>query len=117
MKMKFPLYARILFWFFLNVLFLCAAFFAVARVQFKFGLDSLISGPAGDRLQSVTQLLTAELRDRPQSEWDKVLGRFSEASHVQFFLFGKDGEQIAGMRLQLPPEVRARVVERRRLIP
>ena len=65
MKIKLPLYAKILFWFFLNLVFLGVIFLVVARVQFRFGLDSLIAGPAGQNIQNAIQLLTAELRDSP----------------------------------------------------
>lgn len=112
MKLRFPLYAKILFWFFLNVVFLCAVFFVVARGQFHFGLDALISGPAGGRLQTVTQLIAGELRDRPQKDWNAVLQRFTEAYKVRFRIFRNDGQQLAGEPVTLPPEVRARMNER-----
>ncbi|MDB6022768.1 MAG: Integral rane sensor signal transduction histidine kinase [Pedosphaera sp.] len=116
MKIRFPLYAKILFWFFLNVVFLCAVFLVAARGQFHFGLDTLISGPAGDRLQTVTQVITEELRDRPQQEWNGVLQRFSDAYHVQFYLFHNE-DMLAGTPVELPSEVRARMMERRGMNP
>ena len=50
MKLKLPLYAKILFWFFLNLVFLGVVFLVVARVQFRFGLDSLIAGPGRETM-------------------------------------------------------------------
>ena len=111
MKIKFPLYAKILFWFFLNVVFLGAVFLIAARGQLHFGLDALISGPAGDRLQEVTRLISEELRDRPQSEWDNVLKRFSDVYHVRFYLF-RNSDQLAGATVMLPREVEQRLMER-----
>ncbi len=116
MKIKFPLYAKILIWFFLNVIFLCAVFLLVARGQFRFGLDALISGPAGENFQKVTQSLTAELRDRPQTQWDAVLQHFSDTYNVQFYLF-RNTNQIAGAPVSLPAEVRDRVTGRRGMGP
>ena len=113
MKTKFPLYAKILFWFFLNVIVLVAVFYFVARVQLRFGLDSLVAGQAGERIQSVTRLITAELRERPRDEWDSTLKRFSDAYSIEFLLFRNDGFQIAGVPLELPPEVQEKVRERR----
>src|SRR5579859_7961938 len=110
MKMKFPLYAKILFWFFLNVVFLGAVFLFVARGQLHFGLDALISGPAGGRLQDVTRLISEELRVLPQSEWNGVLQRSSDVYHVQFYLF-HNGDQLAGATVTLPREVRDRMSE------
>lgn len=112
MKIKFPLYAKILFWFFLNLVLLGAVFFVVARGQLRFGLDTLIAGPAGERIQSVAQVMTAELRGRPQAEWNGVLKEFSEAYRVDFYLF-HDGEQLAGKTLTLPEAVRERMPDRR----
>ncbi len=113
MKIKFPLYTKILFWFFLNVVFLGAVFLIVARVQFKFGLDSLVNGPAGENIQRVTQSLRTSLRNRPRADWNEVLKEFGDIYKVRFFLFRNDGGQIAGDEVNLPPEVRARIAVRR----
>ncbi len=115
MKTRFPLYLKILVWFFLNVAFLCAAFLIVARVQFRFGLDSLISGPAGEPLQNVTRLLTAELADRPRSDWDDLLKESGDEHHVKFYLFHNSAgqlQQLAGEPVDLPPGVRQRMPSR-----
>jgi two-component system, OmpR family, sensor histidine kinase CpxA len=115
MKTRFPLYLKILFWFFLNVAFLCAAFLIVARVQFRFGWDSLISGPAGEPLQNVTRLLTAELANRPRAEWNDVLKESGDEHHVKFYLFHNAPgqlEQVAGEPVELPPTVLSRVMSR-----
>src|SRR5690349_17362575 len=102
MKTKFPLYAKILFWFFLNVVVLAVVFFFVARVQFRFGLDSLIAGKAGERMQSITKLIMEDLKDRPRIEIDSVLKRFGAAYSLDFFIFRNDGAQIAGEPMELP---------------
>src|SRR5579863_10253433 len=107
MKIKLPLYGKILLWFFLNLVLLVAAFFIIARVQFKFGLDSLISGPAGERVRAIAQVLSEELKGAPRSDWDASLKRFSDAYKVEFYMFREDGVQAAGAPVTLPPEVRA----------
>src|SRR4051794_24538554 len=117
MKTKFPLYAKILFWFFLNVVVLAVVFFFVARVQFRFGLDSLIAGKAGERMQAITRLIMDDLRDRPRTEINPVLKRFGEAYSLEFYLFRNDGVQIAGETLDLPAQVQEKIRERRAMIP
>jgi two-component system sensor histidine kinase CpxA len=112
MKIKLPLYAKILFWFFLNVVFLGVIFFVVARVQFRFGLDSLIAGPGGQNVENVIQLLGAELRDSGADQWDAVLKRFGETYKVQFYLF-RGVEQVSGPKVNLPQPVRDRMPNRR----
>ena len=41
MSRRFPLYAKILLWFFLNLVLLAAVFYLLFRAQFHFGLDSI----------------------------------------------------------------------------
>lgn len=108
MRVKFPLFVKILGWFFLNMVFLGAVFLAVARWQFHFGLDSLIAGPLGDRMQSVADVMSGELRDRPKGDWNSVLEHFSDAYHVKFYLF-RDDEQMAGVTVTLPEDVRQKI--------
>jgi len=69
--------------------------------------DALSS--AGDTLRNLVALV-ADLSDRPRSEWDGVLRRFSDAYQLQFYLFhNNDGAELAGEPVQLPREVRARI--------
>ena len=113
MKIRFPLYAKILLWFFLNLVFLGLVFYAVFRMQFRFGLDSLLAGRAGDQIQAVSEIILNGLRERPRADWNEVLKGISEAYQIQFFVFRNDGGQIAGASLDLPPEVRERLIEPR----
>jgi two-component system sensor histidine kinase CpxA len=112
MPRGFPLYARILFWLFLNLVALASAFYLLVRAQFGFGLDWLLSGSAGQRVDAVSNVIVAELNDRARSEWDNILKRFSAAYHIQFVLFHANGEQLAGGATRLPPEVHTKLVER-----
>ena len=113
MKVRFPLYAKILLWFFLNLVFLAIAFFAFLKIQFHLGLDSLLLGQAGDRIQAVSQIISSELNDAPKAQWSGILERFSSAYQVQFYLFHLDGGQVAGETIALPAEVHAKFTERR----
>jgi two-component system sensor histidine kinase CpxA len=109
MKCRFPLYAKILLWFFLNLLLLVAAFGVFLAVQFQFGLDSLLAGQAGGRLRAVNEVIMRELHQAPKLGWEAVLARFSESYGLRFVLFRPDGQQIAGETMELPTEVRSRV--------
>ena len=113
MKFRFPLLPKILAWFFLNLVVLGVAFFFVLKVQFRFGLDSLLAGRVGDRVQAVSDVMTGELKAKPLSGWAEVLKNFGKAYKVQFFVFRRDGSQIAGESITLPAVVAARVAERR----
>lgn len=112
MTRHFPLYARILFWLFLNLVALASAFYLLVRVQFGFGLDWLLAGSAGQRVDAVSNVIFAELNDHARAKWGGILKRFSAAYQIQFVLFHANGEQLAGDATRLPPEVHAKVVER-----
>lgn len=111
-RVRWPLYARILGWLVLNLLVLALLFYGFFRIQFRFGLDSLLVGRAGDRIQAVSELISFELSDTPRSQWNTVLERFSSAYRLQFYLFRADGTQEAGEPINLPREVARRVGER-----
>lgn len=112
MKPRFPLSAKILLWFFLNLLLLVAVFYLVLRVQFRFGLDLLVSGRGGDRIQGIANVIAAELVEQQREEWDATLARFGDGYGVRFALFRPDGGHVAGEKLELPREVLERLRER-----
>ena len=113
MKARFPLYTKILLWFFLNLLVLALAGAIVFFAQFGGGSEWLVAGPAGDRLQAMARVIRDELHMRPRGEWDQILQRFSTAYSVEVFLFRNEGAQVAGARVTLPRLVFERLVERR----
>jgi two-component system, OmpR family, sensor histidine kinase CpxA len=110
MPARFPLYARILCWFFLNIGLLGAGLYLVLRGG-SAG-EWLIMQQADPRLQSVARLLQQELQPLPREEWSPVLKKYSEAYDMAFAVFGNNGRQLAGDTLTLPERVRARLLER-----
>lgn len=110
MPARFPLLARILVWFFLNLVLLAAVVFLFLRSEFR--LDALMTGRGGERVQQVADVLLAELRLRPRMEWDGILSRFGEAYGIRLLLFAHPDEQVAGERMFLPPEVGERLPRR-----
>lgn len=110
MTLRFPLYAKILVWFFLNLLLVAGIFLVLLRGQFHSGLDWLLEAGAGQRIQSVCDVIMSDIADRPRSEWSQVLTRFDEAYQLHFCLFdNSDGTQVAGEPIDLPLRVRARL--------
>jgi hypothetical protein len=94
MKRRFPLYAKILVWFFLNLVLL--GIVTIAVLGGRVGINLLLAGHVGERVRGVNGVIRAELRQRPSSEWTEVLQRHSEAYRVKFLLFRIDGTQLAG---------------------
>jgi two-component system, OmpR family, sensor histidine kinase CpxA len=103
---RFPLYARILLWLGLNLGMLLAAFVLLLVSQGQIGLDKLLSGSAGARLDALANVMLAELSERPRQDWKAVLDRFGQAYGVQFLVFRADATQLAGETEILPPKVR-----------
>ena len=110
MAARFPLLARILVWFFLNLAMLGLVVLFLVRSEFR--LDALMAGRGGERMQQLADVLTDELRERPRAEWDEILRRFGEGYGIRLLLFGPGGEQVAGEPTVLPPEVRERLPRR-----
>ena len=95
-RTAFPLSAKILLWFFLNLVFVAVVAAFVVQGQFRFGLDSLLAGRAGERLQAMSELVLADLNSHPQDEWSGILTRFADAYQVQIAAVRNDGSRIAG---------------------
>jgi two-component system sensor histidine kinase CpxA len=110
-RVRFPLYAQVLLWLFLNLAGLSLVFYLVFRAQFHLGLDSLLMGRAGDRIQAVRDLVAVELREAGRDGWNGVLRRFGGAYHVELYLFRNDGLQLAGEPLVPPPALVAKLTE------
>ena len=110
MKLRFPLFAKILLWFFLNLLLLGAVFYGFFRVQFHVGLDMLLAGPAGERVEALGTVIGEELRAAPPEQRADILTRFGAGYGVQLALVRPDGTPVAEKAATLPPEVKARLM-------
>src|SRR5438093_6903082 len=113
MRLRIPIYGQILAWFFLNLAVLCAILYLLARVEFRLGLDSLLLGTAGERIQAVGNIIAQELSERGPPEWDAILRRFNDAYGIDFTLFLNDASQLAGSKTLLPAPVRQKILEGR----
>src|ERR1035438_389353 len=111
MRLRFPLYAKILLWFFLNLVVLGGAFLLLVRAQFHYGMDWLLAAGAGERIQAISDVIVSEVNDRPRSEWNAALKPFDDAYQIQFLIYSAVGDQLAGASNPLPPEVRKRLGE------
>jgi two-component system, OmpR family, sensor histidine kinase CpxA len=118
MNVRFPLYAKVLLWFFLNLVAVGAGLYIFFHTQVKLGLNSLMMGRSGDRIQAVSEVITAELNKASgQAAWDDILQRFSDSYHLPFYLFHSDGRQLAGEPVVLPRPVVNVLGERRQPAP
>lgn len=109
---RFPLYAKILLWFFLNLLVVAAVLFVIASEHFRVGPELLAIGGAGERIRGLAELISGQLEQRPRREWDAELKRFGAQFAVEFLIYRNNAEQIAGTPTELPADVRQRLTER-----
>ena len=104
-RASFPLSLKILALFLLNIALLVTALFFIFRSQFAPGLDSVMAGNSGEKIKSALQLITDELDDSKESEWEEELARFSEAYGVTFTLYRATGDKVAGVDQNLPMSI------------
>ena len=104
------LYARTLCWFFAILALLGAGIYFALRPGRA--SDWLVMQQAEPRLQSIVRLLAPELQPLPQSEWNAVLQKYSEAHGMTFTIFDAGGQQLAGESLALPQKVRGSLIQR-----
>jgi two-component system sensor histidine kinase CpxA len=106
---RFPLLARILAWFFLNLVLVVLLVGAFFHFEFRLGFDSLLLGQTDERIRAVREVLGPQLSEAPASQWDAILERFSDAYQVRFYLLAEDGHPLAGDPVVLPTEVQRRL--------
>src|SRR4051794_31379387 len=111
MKVPFPLRWKIFAWFVVNLAVLGLVIAGYLRAQFRFGVDSLLAGRAGDRLEAIAGPLTTELRRLPNAEWAGAIRRYTTAYGVRAAAFRNDGGFIAGDFRELPKEVHEMLTE------
>lgn len=109
MKLSFPLYVKMLVWFFLNLVLLGIIGLLFFKAQFHLGLDTLFLGQARERIQSVANVINTELNQTSKTNWNTILKRFSDAYHVRFCLCDMEGNQLAGPPTQIPIEIQNRL--------
>jgi two-component system sensor histidine kinase CpxA len=113
MKPRLPLFTKVLFVAFLNLVLLCAAVALIARAQFRVDPGSFLLAPAQSRITAVAQALAFELEDAEPGAWDHLLAQYADNYRAKFVLFDETGQRVAGPDLQLPREVTERIPQRR----
>ena len=111
MKLRLPLFAQILGWFFLNLALLAAVAWILIRSNFALGLDSALLAQGEARVQALAELVTVEIRERPRAEWNNVLRRYSEAYGVDVRFYEPNGQRLAGTDTPLPENVREKLTD------
>lgn len=104
-RVRFPLFSKIMLWFFLNLILLAVVFLLIFGLSFRFEPWSPLFGGSGNRIEAVSRIISSEIDEKSREERDEILRRYSEAYKVNFYLFDNKGQQIAGDVVSLPEKV------------
>jgi hypothetical protein len=80
-KTPFPLFARLLLWFFLNLLVLLAALWLTLRIEFGSQYHGFLPDTSRAQTQAMAEVLIGDLAKTPHDRWDDVLSRLGTAYH------------------------------------
>ena len=79
---RFPLLAKVLGWLSLHLVLLSLSFFLFVRWQLGLGLDSLVSGTAGERLSSFADGVVRQIAGLKPARWDEVIKPLADEKNV-----------------------------------
>jgi two-component system sensor histidine kinase CpxA len=113
-RARFPLMAKALLWLLVHLGVLAAAFFLFVAWQLRLGLDSFLSGTAGERLRDAGEEIASDLRVKPRRDWPDLLRKRESALGVQLFLQLGPGDWITAPPEKIPGNVDRRIKEFRR---
>jgi two-component system sensor histidine kinase CpxA len=102
----FPLLARVLTWLVLHLVILGLAFVGFVRWQLNLGLDSLLSGSAGERLTAFGDAALTRMAGLPPPEWNDVITPLAKERKVTAAVLEPPGEQ--SFPIAVPPNVMER---------
>ena len=105
-KVSYPLSLKVSLWLMLNLLLLAALGIGFFVVQGGLGWGALVSGPAGERAQSLFNIIAGEAAAATSEARSAVLHRFGTAYGAEFLLFGMNETRLAGNAIELPAAVR-----------
>ncbi len=105
MRVRLPIYARILLWFFLDLVLILVVLLFLFRLQFHAEAGSPLARMIGNRLQDVGTRIRDDMERTDPSAWDAILARYSEAHGVALMLYRDGGTRLAGQAVDLPPEI------------
>lgn len=113
-RARFPLMAKMLLWLLVHLGVLAAVFGLFVAWQLRLGLDSLLSGAAGERLKNAGEEIALDLRNSSRKEWPEILKRHEQVLGIQAFLQLGPGAWIGSHPEKVPENVDRRMKEFRR---
>ncbi len=109
---RWPLSRKILCLALLNLALLAVVIFAFARAQFRFGAESLLLGPAQDRIMAIANSFSVALEGMPQAAQAGIFADYRKRYDADFYLVDPGGMALAGSFTAFPVEVLDRMRRR-----
>ena len=104
----FPLLAKVLGWLLLHLIILALAFIAFVGWQLRLGLDSLLSGAAGDRLRSFGEVVREEIISLRKDDWNETIKHLAKEKNLEAAIF--DYNDPKSFPLTIPPNIQQRIL-------
>jgi two-component system sensor histidine kinase CpxA len=110
LRIRNSLYLQIFAALFLYLSSLAILGFIAFNAQFGIGWEALFNSFAGDRVETIAEGIGNQLRTSDQTNWNQILKNFQHIYGSQFYIFGLDGEQIAGEKVTVPSALKSRII-------
>jgi len=101
--LHFPLLAKVLSWLVLHLVILALAFVGFVRWQLNLGLDSLLSGSAGERLVAFGDAARSRMVTVPPQKWHEAIEPLAKERNVTATVFDPAGKTMTS--IPAPPNV------------
>ena len=130
-RIRLPLYGKILSWFLVNLVVVVGIVLVYVRVNVGSGFDWVLGERAGARIELLSSYMQSVLVEHPEHEWPQIVENFGYylkeplpawktalknvglGDGASFALFLPTGEQILGRKVDVPAEVRPRLIDKR----
>src|SRR6266853_6642041 len=100
--MKFRLSRKILGLALLNLTLIAAVLVVFAQWQFGWSIESILLGPARDRIVAIANAAARDIDATPYEERAALLASYSRRYDVHFFLVDPRGQSLTGAEVELP---------------
>ncbi len=109
MKPASSLFAKILSWFFLNMILVAAALAVFFVFQPQLSLYAIFDQQGTERLRTAGLLIAHDLGQMPKAQWADILTRHAAIHRVDFTLVFEDGSRFSSADNELPEPVMTKV--------
>ena len=109
MKPASSLFAKILSWFFLNMVLVAAALAAFVVIQPGVSLYAIFDQQGTERLRTAGLLIAHDLGQMPKAQWADILARHAAIHRVDFTIVLEDGSHLSSTDGEIPEPVMTKV--------